>query len=105
MTIIWRKLAHWAILPILPNTVCAVQIDNSPPAALLALVAEPNEVQASMSSAAKDAVEPSGWASMYRELWRKYVEAVMIREPELTKYSVPNRANWQNVNSVRGGWG
>ena len=87
-------------------TVGAVQIDNSPPAALLDLVAEPNEVQASMLSAVKDAVEPSGRASMYRELWRKYFEAVKTRdEPEFTKYSVPNRANWQNVNSVRGGWG
>ena len=83
-----------------------MQIDNSPPAALLDLVAEPNEVQASMLSAVKDAVEPSGRASMYRELWRKYFEAVKTRdEPEFTKYSVPNRANWQNVNSVRGGWG
>ena len=87
------------------HTVGAVQIDNSPPAALLDLVAEPNEVQASMSSAVKDAVEPSGRASMYRELWRKYFEAVKTREPEFTKYLVSNRANWQNVNSVRGGWG
>jgi len=85
--------------------VSAVQINNSPPAALLELVAQPNEIHASMASAVRDAVEPSGRAALYRELWRKYFEAVKKRAPELTKYSTPNGANWQNVNSVKGGWG
>lgn len=85
--------------------VSAVQIDDSSPAALLELVAQPNEIHASMSSAVKDAVEPSGKAAVYRELWRKYFEAVKQRAPELTKYSSPQGANWQNVNSIKGGWG
>lgn len=85
--------------------VSAVQIDDSSPAALLELVAQPNEIHASMSSAVKDAVEPSGKAAAYRELWRKYFEAVKQRAPELTKYSSPQGANWQNVNSIKGGWG
>jgi hypothetical protein len=85
--------------------VSAVQIDDSSPAALLELVAQPNEIHASMSSAVKDAVEPSGKAAVYRELWRKYFEAVKQRAPELTKHSSPQGANWQNVNSIKGGWG
>jgi len=85
--------------------VSAVQIDNSAPAALLELVAQPNEIHASMSNAVKDAVETSGKAAAYRELWRKYFEAVKQRAPELTKYSSPQGANWQNVNSIKGGWG
>jgi hypothetical protein len=85
--------------------VSAVQIDDSAPAALLELVAQPNEVHASMSSAVKDAVETSGKAAAYRELWRKYFDAVKQRAPELTKYSSPQGANWQNVNSIKGGWG
>jgi hypothetical protein len=85
--------------------VSAVQIDDSSPAALLELVAQPNEIHASMSSAVKDAVEPSGKAAVYRELWRKYFEAVKQRAPELTKYASPHGKNWQNVNSIKGGWG
>jgi hypothetical protein len=85
--------------------VSAVQIDNSAPAALLEVVAQPNEIHASMSNAVKDAVETSGKAAVYRELWRKYFEAVKQRAPELTKHSAPQGTNWQNVNSVQGGWG
>jgi hypothetical protein len=85
--------------------VSAVQIDDSAPAALLEVVAQPNEIHASMSNAVKDAVETSGKAAAYRELWRKYFEAVKQQAPELTQYSSPQGANWQNVNSVKGGWG
>lgn len=85
--------------------VSAVRIDDSAPAALLEIVAQPNEVHASMSNAVKDAVDLSSRATMYRELWRKYFEAVKAQAPELTRYSVPQGANWQNVNSIRGGWG
>ena len=85
--------------------VSAVQIGNSSPAALLELVAQPNDTHASMSSAVKDAIEPTGRAAVCRELWRKYFEAVQERHPELTKYSKPQGANWQQVNSVKGGWG
>ena len=84
--------------------VSAVQIGNSPPAALLELVAQPNDVHASMSSVVRSAVEPTGKAALYREIWRKYFEAVQTKRPDLTKYSTPQGANWQNVNSVRGGW-
>jgi len=85
--------------------VSAVRIDDSAPAAQLELVAQPNEMHASMSSAVKDAVEPSGKAAAYRELWRKYFEVVKQREPDLTNYSAPQGQNWQNVNSIKGGWG
>jgi len=85
--------------------VSAVKIDSSAPAALLELVAQPNEIHASMSNAVKDAVETSGKAAAYRELWRKYFETVKQRAPELTQYSSPQGANWQNVNSVKGGLG
>jgi len=85
--------------------VSAVQINDSAPAALLELVSQPNEIHASMSNAVKDAVETSGKAAAYRELWRKYFETVKQREPELTKYSAPQGTNWQNVNSIKGGWG
>jgi hypothetical protein len=85
--------------------VSAVQIDDSAPAAMLEVVAQPNEIHASMSNAVRDAVETSGKAAAYRELWRKYFEAVKQRAPELTRYSSPQGANWQNVNSVKGGWG
>ena len=85
--------------------VSAVRIDDSSPAALLELVAQPNEIHASMSSAVKDAVEPSGKAAVYRELWRKYFEAVKQLAPELTNYSAPQGQNWQNINSIKGGWG
>ena len=85
--------------------VSAVQIGNSPPAALLELVAQPHDVHASMSSVVRSAVEPTGKAALYREIWRKYFEAVQTKRPDLTKHSTPQGANWQNVNSVRGGWG
>ena len=85
--------------------VSAVKIGSSPAAALLELVAQPNETHASMSSVVKDAVEPTGRAAIYREIWRKYFEAVQSQHPELTKYSKPQGANWQQVNSVKGGWG
>jgi hypothetical protein len=85
--------------------VSAVQIDDSAPAALLEVVAQPNEIHASMSNAVKDAVATSGKAAAYRELWRKYFEAVKQRAPELTQYSSPQGTNWQNVNSVKGGLG
>jgi hypothetical protein len=85
--------------------VSAVQIDDSAPAALLELVAQPNEVHASMSNAVKDSVEASGKSAMYRELWRKYFEVIKAREPELTKHSVAQGKNWQIVNTVKGGWG
>jgi len=85
--------------------VSAVQIDDSAPAALLELVAQPNQIHASMSSAVRDAVEPSGKAAIYWELWRKYFEAVKQRAPDLTKYSAPQGRHWQNVNSIKGGWG
>jgi len=85
--------------------VSVVKIDDSAPAPLLELVAQPNEMYVSMSSAVKDAVEPSGKAALYRELWRNYFEAVKQREPELTNYSAPQGQNWQNVNSIKGGWG
>ena len=85
--------------------VVAIQIDNSPPAPLLELVAQPNELHASMSSAVRDAVESSGRSAQYRELWRKYFELVKTKAPDLTKYSSPQGANWQNVNEAKGGWG
>jgi hypothetical protein len=85
--------------------VSAVKIGSSPAAALLELVAQPNETHASMSSVVKDAVEPTGRAAIYREIWRKYFEAVQSQNPELTKYSKPQGTNWQQVNSVKGGWG
>lgn len=85
--------------------VSAVQINDSDPAPLLELVAQPNEVHASMSNAVKDAIEPSGKAAIYRELWRKYFDAIKKRAPELTKYSAPQGTNWQQVNSIEGGWG
>jgi hypothetical protein len=85
--------------------VSAVQIGDSSPAALLELVAQPNDLHASMSSVVRSAVEPTGKAAIYREIWRKYFEAVQTKRPDLTKHSTPQGANWQNVNSVRGGWG
>lgn len=85
--------------------VSAVQIDDSAPAALLELVAQPNEVHATISNAVRDAVEPSGKAAIYRELWRKYFATVQSKAPELTNYSAPQGTNWQNVNSIKGGWG
>ena len=84
--------------------VSAIQINDSAPAPLLEVVAQPNEMHISMSNAVRDAVEPSGRAASYRELWRKYFEAVKKNEPDLTKYSTPQGANWQNVNDAKGGW-
>jgi hypothetical protein len=85
--------------------VSAVRIDDSPPAPLLELVAQPNETHAVVSSAVRDAAEPTGKSAIYRELWRKYFAEVQAKDPELTKYSAPQGTNWQNVNSIKGGWG
>jgi len=85
--------------------VSAVKIDDSSPAALLELVAQPNETHAVISSAVRDAAESTGKSAIYRELWRKYFAEVQSKDPDLTRYSAPQGTNWQNVNSIKGGWG
>ena len=40
----------------------------------------------------------------YKMALEKYFEAVKKNEPDLTKYSTPQGANWQNVNDAKGGW-
>jgi hypothetical protein len=70
-----------------------VEIEGSPRAPLLKLVAEPNDWQKQVRAATHSG-RLEGKAAYYVEFWGKFLEAVRVRHPDWTRATRPNHQNW-----------
>lgn len=72
----------------------AVKIDNSPPAPMFEVKAQPNDWHARVASMTRASVEGGGKGEFYRAFWSKFLEQVRSEHPDWTRARTPQTANW-----------
>jgi Domain of unknown function (DUF4268) len=76
--------------------IAAVKIDDSLPAPLFRIRAQPNEWHAVISAAARASSE-GGKANAYRAFWTRFLERVHAEHPSWTNAKVASGDNWMNL--------
>ena len=79
-----------------------VRIDESRPAPLFKLVAQPNDWQQQVRSATR--TEKTGTKpGLYRNFWTRYLERLKEEHPDWSRTRTPSTANWMDFpSSIRG---
>jgi hypothetical protein len=77
----------------------AVRIDDSPPAPLFKLRAQPNDWHAVVSTAARATSEGGAKAEAYRTFWARFLERVRAEHPGWTNARTPSPNNWFDMKS------
>lgn len=72
----------------------AVRINNSAPAPLFELRAQPNDWHATVSSGAKTSSTQAGKSPLYVAFWTRFLERLAIEHPKWSKARKPQAANW-----------
>jgi hypothetical protein len=78
----------------------AVKIGDSLPAPLFKVVAQPNDLHASISATAQvSAQDLSGKNALYRAFWQSFLERVRDEHPDWTRATKGQPQNWMNLPS------
>ena len=80
-----------------------VRIDNSAPAPLFRLAAEPNDWHAQFASATKAAQRTGGKGPLYLQFWQSFLEEAALRSVPWYRPRKPQPANWLEVLYLRAG--
>jgi hypothetical protein len=76
-------------------TVSVVRIDDSKPAPVFTVAAEPNDWQKQVRATTK-AQTTGGKGELYRAFWERYLERLRATHPDWSRQRVPGTSNWTN---------
>lgn len=82
--------------------IAVVRIDDSPPAPLFRLRAQPNDWSAQLSSAAKETAHRGGKTAFYADFWDKFLDRLHTENPGFTRSRKRSGDNWITLVTVRG---
>ena len=81
-------------------TIEVVRIGESQPAAVLKVVAQPNDWGKGVKAATAGAAGASGKNARYQAFWSRYLERVRANHPGWTRVNRPQAANWMTLRAI-----